>query len=112
MSKSTKKYTLRQAIDLLDAGGVEFCAGGCTTLQPKHVERFVADPIWWWAKVAGVSRDDWLARLAATNPNLQCSAKTKQGRQCKHEVYGIRHANAAEFARLRGGYCHVHGGRP
>jgi hypothetical protein len=104
----------------LHRAGVHFhveleAAGGSRSfeLTVQDVGPFLDDPDGWAARQWGVPRSVYLEwKQAGGFP--QCVANTRSGRRCRNGVVGPPDergmVDPPEFARLVGGYCHVHGG--
>lgn len=110
--------TLQAVVTELEARGIGFSVNGLMalsgidgriTLSSSDVHEFLADPEHFIASAYGVSKADYIA-FKNEDP-LRCAATTRKGRQCKHLVNGGGgQIDIKTYAKLRGGYCAIHGG--
>ena len=87
-------------------------AGGYIPLDVpvERLDEYLEDPDAWAAREYGVPVAE-LRLWRDQNYTAQCGYVTKRGRRRKHHVTGGLGCLAADFVRLDGDYCAVHGGR-
>ena len=106
----------KKTIEAMKDAGVSFVGtiatpGGGRTIgiAPDEVAEFVADKIGFSAKQFGVTKElyrEWVE----SDGTVQCSANTTSGHRCKNFMSGFIQQEMADWLKMRGGYCAVHGG--
>jgi len=104
---------LRGALDLVFRAGIDLAVDESLFVDPEEAILFLQDKDKFRAdRFYGVSKEDYLEWI--NGGELICCAKTSSGKQCKNAVKGANWKKSSytpsEYIRLRGGYCHIHGG--
>lgn len=106
-----ERIWLEVVIRRLETKGVEFYVGCKSTkkwLSGDALLEFLDDPDLYMAKVHNVRKEDYVA--FKNDIPLHCQSITRNGRQCRNFVSGgAGDVDLETYARLRGGYCTVHG---
>lgn len=107
---------IEQSIEYLKNQGVKFYIEqshqfGCETifLSQQALVEYLDDPIGFWAKDNGVSKENYL-NWSNENFSVICCATTKAGKRCKKIVNGGQFVSAQKWIEMQGSYCSVHEG--
>ena len=110
MMKNIELSSIESVVRALEDAGIGFVVDSYLGLTGDKIPEFLADPDAFLARAYGVSKE---AYIDYTNGvPLRCTGKTTSGRRCRNEIPGSTNADydVKEYARLRGGYCWLHGG--
>ncbi|MDF3837129.1 hypothetical protein P3W85_29860 [Cupriavidus basilensis] len=80
-------------------------------LTPEDIAACILDGVNLPARKTGLTPDEY-AEWIEQDGHVQCSAKTKAGRQCRKSASGAAVTDPAEWKALRATapYCPIHGG--
>src|SRR5262245_6698521 len=79
------------------------------SIPPGELLTFLADPRCFIAAHYGMTVAEYID-WSGFYFSVRCAARTRAGRRCRNIVTGGHQCAAADFLRLRGSYCIVHGG--
>ncbi len=106
-----------EVLKAAEAAGCSFyvsvpALGGTRTaaLTPEQVTRFGSDKQTVFAQVMGLTVPEYVEWYESQG-SVYCSARTRQGRQCRNFIAGGTGLEPEEWKSLRGvgGYCSTHG---
>jgi hypothetical protein len=105
--------TLKKVILELERKEISFVYRDTFMISGNDIPRFLENTDLFMANENGISVDDYIAwdRDNTSLNSLQCNAITRQHRRCKNAVRGGEgQIDMQTYAKLRGGYCSIHGG--
>lgn len=86
--------------------------GGISTvpLTPEQAYQFTTDKEALFADLAGLTKPEYI-EWHESQGSVYCSARTKQGKQCRNSIVGATSLEPVEWKaqRAAGGYCTAHG---